>query len=82
MPTSETHAGVALVEANVRGEILYREGVALGLDFFDGSKPVPEVERFMLRCTSWRPPSSLWRVPPYAIGGIASFWVMQRVAAF
>ncbi|MBK6600296.1 MAG: HupE/UreJ family protein [Betaproteobacteria bacterium] len=23
-----------------------------------------------------------WRVPPYAIGGIASFWVVQRVAAF
>jgi hypothetical protein len=27
-------------------------------------------------------PSWLWRVPPYAIGGIASFWVVQRVAAF
>jgi hydrogenase/urease accessory protein HupE len=28
------------------------------------------------------PPSWLWRVPPYAIGGIASFWVVQRVTAF
>jgi hypothetical protein len=28
------------------------------------------------------PPSWLWRVPPYAIGGMASFWVVQRVAAF
>ena len=27
-------------------------------------------------------PSWWWRVPPYAIGGIASFWVVQRVAAF
>ena len=27
-------------------------------------------------------PSWGWRVPPYAIGGIASFWVLQRVAAF
>ncbi|HSM21628.1 MAG TPA: HupE/UreJ family protein [Rubrivivax sp.] len=27
-------------------------------------------------------PSWWWRVPPYAIGGIASFWVLQRVAAF
>ena len=27
-------------------------------------------------------PSWGWRVPPYAIGGIASFWVVQRVAAF
>jgi hypothetical protein len=27
-------------------------------------------------------PSWWWRVPPYAIGGVASFWVVQRVAAF
>ena len=27
-------------------------------------------------------PSWLWRVPPYAIGGVASFWVLERVAAF
>jgi hypothetical protein len=27
-------------------------------------------------------PSWLWQVPPYAIGGMASFWVVQRVAAF
>jgi len=27
-------------------------------------------------------PSWWWRLPPYAIGGIASFWVVQRVAAF
>ena len=27
-------------------------------------------------------PSWLWRVPPYAIGGLASLWVVQRVAAF
>jgi hydrogenase/urease accessory protein HupE len=24
----------------------------------------------------------LWRIPPYAIGGIASYWVIERVAAF
>jgi hypothetical protein len=24
----------------------------------------------------------MWRVPPYAIGGIASYWVVARVAAF
>jgi hydrogenase/urease accessory protein HupE len=24
----------------------------------------------------------LWRMPPYAIGGIASYWVIERVAAF
>ena len=30
----------------------------------------------------WQAPGWWWRVPPYAIGGIASFWVVQRVAAF
>ena len=24
----------------------------------------------------------LWRIPPFAIGGIASYWVIERVAAF
>jgi hydrogenase/urease accessory protein HupE len=27
-------------------------------------------------------PSWLWRLPPYAIGGIASFWTIERIAAF
>src|SRR6185503_11784102 len=27
--------------------------------------------------TSWA-----WRVPPYAIGAVAAFWFIQRVAAF
>ncbi len=24
----------------------------------------------------------LWRVPPYLIGGIASYWVLERIASF
>jgi hydrogenase/urease accessory protein HupE len=27
-------------------------------------------------------PAWAWRVPPYAIGAVAAFWVIQRVAAF
>jgi hydrogenase/urease accessory protein HupE len=27
-------------------------------------------------------PGWLWRIPPYAIGGMASYWVFERVAAF
>jgi hydrogenase/urease accessory protein HupE len=27
-------------------------------------------------------PPWLWRVPPYAIGGLASYWVFERVAGF
>lgn len=34
------------------------------------------------RATSVRTPAWLWRVPPYAIGGIAAFWVVERVANF
>ncbi len=32
-----------------------------------------------IRCRS---PSWFWRVPPYAIGGMASYWVFERVAGF
>ncbi len=28
------------------------------------------------------PPAWLWRLTPYAIGGLASFWLVERVAAF
>jgi hypothetical protein len=27
-------------------------------------------------------PTWTWRVPPYAIGGVAAFWLIERVAAF
>jgi hypothetical protein len=27
-------------------------------------------------------PAWLWRVAPYAVGAIASFWLMERVASF
>jgi hypothetical protein len=30
----------------------------------------------------WAPPAWLWRIAPYAIGGLASFWLVERVTAF
>jgi hypothetical protein len=27
-------------------------------------------------------PALLWRIPPYVIGSLAMFWVIQRIAAF
>jgi hypothetical protein len=30
----------------------------------------------------WRHPAWLWRIAPYAIGALASFWLVERVAAF
>jgi len=40
------------------------------------------VARRIARRLKFEAPSWWWRVPPYAIGGIASFWLVQRVAAF
>ena len=30
----------------------------------------------------WSQPAWLWRIPPYAIGALASFWLVERIAAF
>jgi hypothetical protein len=30
----------------------------------------------------WSHPTGLWRIAPYAIGGVASFWLIERVSAF
>ncbi len=38
--------------------------------------------RTIARRTGFGAPAWLRRVPPYAIGGIAGFWTIQRVAAF
>jgi hydrogenase/urease accessory protein HupE len=40
------------------------------------------VGRWLQARLQWTMPQWLWRVPPYAIGGIASYWVFQRVASF
>jgi hypothetical protein len=34
-------------------------------------------QRLRLPQTTW-----LWRLAPYAIGGLAGFWLVERVAAF
>jgi hydrogenase/urease accessory protein HupE len=38
--------------------------------------------RKLARGFSLAPPLWAWRVPPYAIGGVAAFWLVQRVVAF
>ena len=35
------------------------------------------VQRLQLPQRVW-----MWRVPPYAIGALASFWLIERLAAF
>ncbi|MEO8350922.1 MAG: HupE/UreJ family protein, partial [Chthoniobacteraceae bacterium] len=38
--------------------------------------------RKLARSFAVSPPPWAWRVPPYAIGSVAAFWMIQRVAAF
>lgn len=38
--------------------------------------------RRLARSFTFSPPTWAWRVPPYAIGSIAAFWLIERVAAF
>jgi membrane protein implicated in regulation of membrane protease activity len=38
--------------------------------------------RVLAKAGRHEPPGWLWRLPPYAIGGMASYWVFERVAGF
>lgn len=38
--------------------------------------------RWMVQSVRVAQPLWLWRVPPYLIGGIASYWVCERIASF
>jgi hypothetical protein len=57
-------------------------GVEIGqLLFIAAVFAVIAVGHQVARLLAFTAPRWLWRVPPYAIGGLASFWVVQRVAA-
>jgi hydrogenase/urease accessory protein HupE len=63
--------------------LFFNVGVEIGqLLFIAAVFAVIAVARRVNRRISVPRPDWLWRVPPYAIGGIASFWVLNRVAAF
>jgi hydrogenase/urease accessory protein HupE len=40
------------------------------------------LSRQISRCIGVLQPTWAWRVPPYAIGSVAAFWAIQRIAAF
>jgi len=52
------------------------------LFFIAGVLAAIAVARCIARRLKIDAPLWWWRVPPYAVGGIASFWVVQRVAGF
>jgi len=65
---------VALLFCNV--------GVEIGqLLFIAAVFAIIALARQVARRAGRRQLSWVWRIPPYAIGGIASFWVIQRIAA-
>jgi len=63
--------------------LFFNVGVEIGqLLFIAAVFAVIAAARWIARRVRVPRPDWLWRLPPYAIGGIASFWVLDRVAAF
>ena len=63
--------------------LFFNVGVEIGqLIFIAVVLGVIAIAHRIARRLKFNAPSWWWRVPPYAIGGIAGFWVVQRVAAF
>ena len=63
--------------------LFFNVGVEIGqLVFIAAVLAVIAFGRRIARALDLTAPTWLWRVPPYAIGGLASFWVVQRVAGF
>ena len=63
--------------------LFFNVGVEIGqLIFIALVLALVAIGRHLVARLQWQAPGWWWRVPPYAIGGIASFWVVQRLAAF
>ena len=61
----------------------FNVGVEIGQLLFIGSVfAVMGLARQITRRIGVSQPAWTWRVPPYAIGSIAAFWIIQRIAAF
>ena len=63
--------------------LFFNIGVELGQLLFIASVFVVIALARRVRCRIgvWQP-AWAWRIPPYAIGSVAMFWVIQRIAAF
>jgi hydrogenase/urease accessory protein HupE len=61
----------------------FNVGVEIGQLLFIGAIfAVVAVGRYLARRLALPWPRWLWRVPPYVIGGLAGYWVIERVASF
>ena len=63
--------------------LFFNVGVELGQLLFIASVfVVIALARRIMRSSGMSQPAWAWRIPPYAIGSVAMFWVIQRSAAF
>ncbi len=63
--------------------LCFNVGVEIGqLLFITAVFSVVAVMRGIITRVSLQLPTWGWRIPPYVIGGMASYWVFERVAAF
>jgi len=63
--------------------LFFNVGVEIGQLLFIGAiLSIVAVARWLVRRAAIPQPAWAWRVAPYSIGGIAAFWMIQRIAAF
>ena len=76
-------AEVGLPQASIPIALLFfNVGVEIGQLLFVGAAlTVIALGSRAAQRLRWSPPWA-WRLAPYAIGGLASFWFVERIAAF
>ena len=63
--------------------LFFNVGVEIGqLLFIAAILSIMALARWLVRRTAIPEPAWAWRVAPYSIGGVAAFWMIQRIAAF
>ena len=63
--------------------LFFNVGVEIGqLLFIAAILSIMALGRWLVRRTAIPQPLWAWRVAPYSIGGVAAFWMIQRIAAF
>jgi hydrogenase/urease accessory protein HupE len=63
--------------------LFFNVGVEIGqLLFIAAILGVMRLARWLVRRATISQPTWAWRIAPYSIGGVAAFWMVQRIAAF
>jgi len=77
-------AEVGLPQSSIPIALLFfNVGVEIGqLLFVGGVLAVMTIGSRAAQRRRWAHPAWLWRIAPYAVGGLASFWLVERLATF